>query len=182
MHENLKDDDFLYGLPGIVMGHDDEVYYQDHEEVKPVINMGAVKESWIVFMYHNIGFEGAYAWYSFNDFLKDLDLLKSLDYWAVNMDDAICYIQEYNNLNIEYTLIDSTPELCTYKFVWSDNLDNEIYDHPLSLKINFDGHNSIRNILLDMNTNISIISTDSTTINMDIYPDEKEHLMTIIFD
>lgn len=176
----LKNESFLYGLPSIVMGHDFEEYYQNHDEVKSVINTANENESWIIFMYHNIGLRGRYAWYEWKDFIADLELLEKLDFWYVNLDDAICYIQERNNLIVKSNLVAAMDDTLKYNFVWSDNLNNSIYDHPISFRIELKNDEVVKEVLLNDNSNISIININGAFIDLEIYPDEEIHLLTIL--
>lgn len=175
----LRDEDFRFGLPSLVMGKVEGAYH-DHAGVEKIINNAHENESWIIFMYHNIGISGSYGWYEWEQFIKDLDLLERLDYWSVNMDDAICYIQERNNLSINLKCITEKGNELKYKFVWSDSLDNKIYNHPLSLRIRMKNNNIVDKVLLDKDSSIATVSINGSIIELEVYPDEKEHLITIL--
>ncbi|MDP3442586.1 MAG: hypothetical protein Q8T08_06945, partial [Ignavibacteria bacterium] len=171
----------LFRLPAMAMAHEYDEYFQNHGEVQKIINTAIEKGSWIIFMYHNIGIKGTWGWYEWEEFIKDLELLKKLDYWYVNLDDAICYIQERNALRVHYTCVESSGNSLKYKFIWSDNLNNNIYNKPLTFRIELKNNRIVESIILDDNSPISVLSISGSTIYLEIYPNEKECLLNIFF-
>ena len=102
-------DNWFY-LPAVFIGTQDTVLINNHAEMQVVFNSALQKSAWIILMYHSIGIVGGWGYYPFAEFIKDLDYIKSEDFWSGNMDMVAKYIKERNNLVVQKTFLSSDSD------------------------------------------------------------------------
>lgn len=178
--DNANEPENWYYLPAVSTGIQDTILINNNSEMIPVLNSALQKNAWIILMYHSIGLAGGWGYYPFEEFTKDLDFIASNDFWCGNMDNVTKYIKEKNNFNIQKTYMTSNNEMSVYRVKFSDNLDNEMFNQPLSIQFETKG---------DLVQTIKIVYPDSTTIenavindlvSFNIIPDEKEYLVYLM--
>ncbi len=176
--DSLQEPANWYYLPSIPFAKEYEGYINNNEELIPVLSEAIKKTAWIILMYHNIGIEGGWGWYENVEFIKDLDLFFSNDIWCANMDDVAVYIKEKCNFN--YSILrNDIPG--SYSIVFSDNLDNSFYDHPLTVKFDIASpvkYNTL--LILDTEDNERSFTLKNNSCIIDIIPNEKEYTFEII--
>lgn len=105
-------------------------------EFQSTCQNAAGNNGWAVFLIHGFSQRQANGSYSptsesaFTGTLSWLDQNRST-YWVATFRDAIKYIKERDNATIKET--SSTASEITYSL--TDNLDNDIYDYPLSIRV-----------------------------------------------
>lgn len=170
-----------FNLPSVSMANDYETYYQNHNEVLPVFEKALEQKAWIILTYHNIGRPGNWGWYSWDEFIKDIDWLKENDFWYANMDEVACYIKERNGIRIEYRFLDKKDSYYRYQLRFNDELDRTIYDQPLTLELNFDPSASTDSITVypacyGQNKKFVV---NNNQVRLKILPGKEDYEMTV---
>ncbi|MCD6308714.1 MAG: polysaccharide deacetylase family protein, partial [Candidatus Latescibacteria bacterium] len=126
-------------LPCISIAKEYEGYVNNHDMLSKVLDINLEKTSWVILMYHSIGFPDAWGYYPMDDYLADLDDIVSGDFWCASMDDVACYISERNGFYISAKEMESSDDRAVYQVRFIDRLDNDVYDYPLTVDLSFDG-------------------------------------------
>lgn len=175
-----KEPNNWYFLPAIPVAHEYQKYVQNHQKLVPLLNTAIDSSAWVIIMYHSIGIDIGWGYYPFEDFLQDLDLIAAGDFWCANFDMAAAYVQERNNFRFENYPEASEFGNWKYYIIFRDNLDNEIYNQPLTLEFNFNTNLHIKKMLINpaVESKTEFQAKDNK-IRLNIIPDEKRYLITI---
>jgi len=157
-----------------------ENYIQTHEEMAPILSTALDSSAWVIIMYHNIGIPGGWGYYQSGDFQRDLDQIAAEDFWCANFDMAAAYIQEKNHFQFEYYPINSKFGNWKYNFVFRDNLDNEVFDQPLSFEFLFNPELNIKTMEIDppINSTKQFQVRDHKLL-IDLIPDDRVYKISI---
>ena len=169
-----------YYLPSVPMANDFDDYYQNHFETLPLLQYAEAHSAWLIFTFHNIGLPGEFGYYNWNEFIKVLDYIKSRNFWVGNMDDIACYIKERNAFT--YTITDSkrTSNQITYSITFSDNLDNSIYNFPLTVQLEIETLEQVKSAqFVQGNLTISFVPKNRNNVLFDVLPNEQSCTLTI---
>ncbi|MBT4484731.1 MAG: hypothetical protein HOC71_13760 [Candidatus Latescibacteria bacterium] len=177
--DDVKEPENWFFLPSVQIGQL-WIYIHNHDEMRPLLEATLEKSAWLIGLYHALGYPDGYCYYPYEDFLKDLDFLEENDFWCSNMDIIACYIKERNNFQMDVKLISSGNNL-KYDVVFNDNLDNAIYDTPLTIELTFDASVGIKKVKfepeIDPGKDIYTITNNKLQIN--IIPDGQKYTMTL---
>lgn len=178
--DNKTEPDNWYYLPSAIIASENSAYINNDAEIQYILNLTLDKTAWIILMYHSIGFVGGYHYYPMDEFVKDLDFIAANDFWCGNMDLVVKYIKERNNFNFKETFISSNSEMSSYKVEFFDNLENEMYNQPLSIEFEMNGE-SFRSIKL-VSPEGSEVQNEVTNgfVTFNIIPDEKEYIVHLV--
>ena len=135
--KRIKPEDW-YHLPSLVM----QAYefanaglaINDSDELIPFLDKTIQKKAWLITTYHNIGYEEGWGYYYMSEFVKDLEAIRSRDFWVASMNDVILYTLERNNVTLFSEYISNSYGIVQkLEILLSDELPDEKYDHPLTI-------------------------------------------------
>lgn len=105
-------------------------------ELVPYLDEAITKKAWINQMWHNIGDSTGWGWSKYSEFRKCMLEIQKRDFWVASMSDVTLYVQEKNKTNIDIDYVrDSNDQVYKIEIKLTDNLSNDIYDHPLTVGI-----------------------------------------------
>ncbi|MFC1693697.1 hypothetical protein ACFL1R_09350 [Candidatus Latescibacterota bacterium] len=172
--------DNWYLLPTICVAKNYPDYFRNHEEIAPILDNALEKTAWIIITYHSIDFPEGWGYYPLVEFIKDIDHIATNDFWCYNMDMIACYIKERNKFRFNVSEIKTTKDSWEYEIIFQDDLNNSIYNQPLTLEFTFDSTQTIKNIQIEPPINDT---TDFTVIDnilcLNVIPDERKYIMKI---
>lgn len=127
-----------FGLPSLVMQAyefaNNELAINSTDELIPFLDETINKTAWLITTYHSIGNEEGWGFYFMSDFMEDLEEIRSRDFWIASMNDVTLYIRERSNAVLSYDFItDSSGKIQEITILLSDELPNDLYDHPLTI-------------------------------------------------
>jgi len=174
--ENEDEPENWYFLPSIPVDEKYNRSVQNHEEMANILDQALKKSSWVIIMYHCIGMENRFAYYPFSEFEKDLNQISGNDFWSGNMDMIACYIKERLNFKYEVSPLETNHEFWDYEVYFKDDLNNEIYNQPLTLQFQFSPNTVSDSLFIEPSVeskNIFKIYNGKTQLN--IIPDENKY-------
>ena len=180
--DSVAEPDDWYRLPSIPMANDFDNYFQNHEEVLPIMQYAEAHGAWIIFTYHNIGLPENWGYYNWNEFIKDINYLQTRDFWPGNMDDIAAYIKECNAFF--YTINDSTLGQFekTYVMTFADNLDNHVYFQPLTISFDVMSMVACDSVIVNQASVMQTYEPQSANhFLIDIIPNEQSCILTLKF-
>lgn len=172
-----------YYLPCIPMAYEEkEIYVHNHDELEPTLASALEKNAWIIIMYHNIGLpDVGWGWYPTEEFIKDIDYIAANDFWPTNFDNVVMYVQERNNFEYQKICLEESNEKIKYEVVFNDNLDDTLYNHPLTINIKINPDLNAKKIeiepAIDGKSDFNIY--DINEISLDLIPDGTRYLFSI---
>ena len=148
--------------------------------MRPMLETTLKKSAWLIGLYHALGYPGGYSYYPYDEFLKDLDYLEENDFWCSNMDVIACYIKERNNFQMDVKLISSGNNL-KYDVAFNDNLNNAIYNTPLTIEFTFDASIGIKKVKFEpeIDQEKDIYSVTDNKLQINVIPDGQKYTMTL---
>jgi len=169
-----------YYLPTIPVAENKDGYIGTHSGMAPIFETAIERSSWIIIMYHAIGFPEDWGYYPMSEYLSDVGKLHQLDFWGGNMDMVACYIKERNAFTCEFLSVIEDSDTIEYEIVFSDGLENSVYSQPLTLECNFDSNVNVESIeILSGDEIVTVATIDGATARFNIIPDEKTYRMRI---
>ncbi|MBN2011444.1 hypothetical protein JW960_19080 [candidate division KSB1 bacterium] len=170
-----------YALPALPIANDVDNYFQNNAEIRPVLLNAIDQGAWIIFMYHNIDLPDYAGWYKWDEFIKDLEMLQESDVWVGNMDDVACYIQEKNNFYFEYQLISKSELQTDYELKICDDLDNSIFEQPLTLEVTIQGNfkPGIATLRSAENETVYKCALINNKFLVNMKPDERKYTLSL---
>lgn len=138
-----------FGLPALRMESYDfeqcDFCVNDPEEFFSWLDKCIEQGAWLINTYHAIGFDGetdgrpvGWGFYRRHHFYEEMTRIKELQeqgvVWLARMNDATLYARQRHNASHDIERIDSE----TYKLYLDDGLDRDIFDMPLTLKLQMD--------------------------------------------
>lgn len=152
-----------------------------HAEMAEAIEKALPKTAWIILCYHSIGFTNGFAYYPFEDFEKDMDIIAGNDFWCSNMDVIACYIKERNSFIFIKKKLSSVDGKVEYEVVFRDWLENNIYDTPLTLDFDFHESFSVRIMKIEPGLNGSTeFEVTDNSIRLNVVPDDRKYKITLL--
>lgn len=134
-----------YRLPALYMESLEfqgcEPCVNDHEEFKVHLEESVRQTTWMISMYHSIGWDGvtegrfvAWGYYRRADFYRDMELVKKLreegKVWLASMNDVTRYIRQRS---ATATGLNRTGK--SYRLTLQHPLDPEVFDHEMTLRM-----------------------------------------------
>lgn len=169
-----------YYMPSAAMAYQREEYLSDHAALSPILEKNLEKTAWVIITYHSIGYEEGWGYYPFEEFRKDLDQIAENDYWCGSMDNVTCYIKERNRFQLDVTLLSSNADSLKFKVSFRDDLDNTIYNQPLTLDFNFNTGENIKKMTIvpaiDSSTEFPVVDYK---VRLNVVPDEKKYYVIL---
>jgi hypothetical protein len=144
----VSEPDNWYYLPTVPAGQDIDEYIHNHAGMGAVFEEALEKTSWIIIMYHAIGFHDDWGYYPLEDYLDDIRFLNSRDFWGGNMEFVACYIKERNQFSWKAEPVSASGDTLIYDIVFDDSLDDKVYCQPLTLEIAFPDSIGIGKVLI----------------------------------
>jgi hypothetical protein len=120
----------LYQISSIITGDQGQVYTSDHMNAK--VELARESKGWCVFLIHGIDYDGGYSPILSRQLKKHLAYMNENDsvFWIATFIDAVKYIRERNNAQINEQVITGDSIQVTI----SDDLPDTIYNHPLTIE------------------------------------------------
>lgn len=186
----VREPELWHYLPSVVMGTETPEDIPDHATLRPILENTLDAGAWVILMYHSIGFPEGWAYYPFNEFVKDVRYIDRQDFWSGNMDSVVLYIKERNAVNVEIfspsifgvNVVPFQPHKQPRIFYLSirDNLDNVIYNEPLTFEFTFNPSLNIRRVFIDpaLDNQHSFDVVDNK-IRANIIPNEKLYTLVL---
>jgi hypothetical protein len=135
-----------YRLPALYMESRDfqgcENCIHDHDEFRPYVEESMRQKSWLITMYHAIGWDGetegrplSWGFYRRAEFYRDMEYAKALrdsgTLWLASMSDVTRYTRQRAATKAVFTKHDDD----TYFLRLSHDLDSTIFDHELTVRL-----------------------------------------------
>ena len=176
----VSEPDNWFFLPSVVMGTKDGADIESHRMLAPILSEAQKRDAWVIMMYHSIGVPEGWAYYPLAEFEQDLDFIAESDLWSGNLDQVSAYIQERNALYINVVGFFGSETPKEFEMTMRDNLDNEVYDQPLSFDLTFNPDLSVRRIYLDPPIDgQSSFEVVDDRVRLHMVPDEKRYTLIL---
>lgn len=160
-----------YYLPAASVGAYIQFYLKTHADLVPVLDEALDRTAWVVLMYHAIGQPAGWGYYPIWDFRRDLDKIAASDFWSVNMDDAAAYVQERNAARIWLTSASDNGDVT---LIVDDGLDDEIYDHPLTVQLDLNPAMAVETVVVTSGAGPAReLTIESGRVQLDVVPDGR---------
>jgi len=166
-------------LPTISIAKEYEGYVNSHDMLSEVLDSNLEKTSWVILMYHSIGFPDDWGYYPMDDYLADLDDIASGDFWCASMGDVACYIKERNGFYLSAKVMETSVDRAAYQVRFIDRLDNDVYDYPLTVDLSFDGADVEKIGFSPPLSGVAEYAVTDNTVRLAAVPDETKYLMTV---
>lgn len=154
-------------------GHDDIV--NNNEELITVLKNAENKTSYVILLYHNIGYDSGWHFYELEEFKKDISSIKKRNFWIASMEEVIKYAIERKEFN--YYISKSLSENWMYEISFIDNLDNKIYNQELTIELRLNDEMADEYdylVYMDPSTNdIKWLKIKDGFVEMNVLPNEK---------
>jgi len=168
-----------YYMPCAAAGNYDP-YIMSHSQMAPIIDTTFEKNAYLIITYHSVGNIDGWGYYPYDDFISDLEQIRSKDFWSGNMDDVVCYIKERNAFTPDIEFSKSSDDSIRYNVSFRDNLDNSIFNQPLTCEISFADSINVEEIVFSpplADGNRFNVVDKKITVN--VIPDESKYEMTL---
>jgi hypothetical protein len=170
---------FLPCIP-IASEYDPNVYATNHEKMTEFFTGALENTAWIIPCYHGVGFVGGWGYYPLEDFEKDLDTIKSQDFWCSNMDVIACYIKERNNVKIDVKTKETIDGKDIFEIKFDDELPDDVYDIPVTIDLTFLTGYKVASMHCDPPINgITDFTSRNGKIRVNVIPDSKKYQITL---
>ena len=128
-----------YDLPSLVMfTHEfsgDPKTIQATSALIPFLDEAVRQRAWLITTYHEIK-DGPGGTYAVQDFRDDIQAIKGRDFWIASFNDATLYLRERAKATVDITQQFSPDGMLVWaELLLSDDLSNDLYDHPLTVRI-----------------------------------------------
>lgn len=172
--DDLIEPDNWFDLPAVIMGSIDPININNNAELIPILETNVEKTSWVLLLYHSIGIEGGWAYYPMDEFLLDINTIKSMDVWSGNFDNVTKYIYQKNAFEYETEFIKQTPQYFDYRVIFKDYLPNNVFNHELTISFDLlEGVHISEVQLFDKDVLVSQSFEKDSVIYLNVLPDEK---------
>ena len=173
--ESSNPDD-LYGISSIITGSEGAV--KTAQDLNNKVSSARSSKGWCVFLIHGIDNDGGYSPIPSSEISSHLEYMNSqlADYWIATFADVVKYIKERNNISLSETKI--SPD--SLRLTVSDNLDNTIYYHPITIRRQLpENWSSVNIVQNDQPVEFGIKQINSVNyIIFDVVPDEGDIILT----
>ncbi|MFZ5517148.1 MAG: hypothetical protein ACOY90_10950 [Candidatus Zhuqueibacterota bacterium] len=138
--DSLSEPQNWYQLPSVVMQDlsyaNNEECVNDNNELVPILDQAIASRAWLILAYHSIGEENGYGFFKWDEFVKNVESIKSRDFWVASMNDINLYILEKNKTKIDLLISKNIQgKIETLTLMLSDELDNNFYSQPLTIEL-----------------------------------------------
>lgn len=177
-----------YALPTAVMQDYDFMNctkcVNNNEQLIPYLENTIRKKAWIILTYHNIGNPQGYGFFRWDEFQKNVQTITSYDFWNASMNDITLYILEKQNTEIEaIRSINSSKETTKIEIKLSDGLENDFFNHPLTLIIEIPDEWVNQQLGLFKNDSLlQTITFEKNSGRLSIRPDENIYELTPVYN
>jgi len=122
----------FYRISSISTGNASTSYMQTVKQFNDKVNSAKSSKGWCVFLTHSIDDEAGYSPTKSDTIAKHLEYIWQNDdiFWVASFGHIVKYIRERNALSISEIMINQN----SYKFSVTDNLDNSIFNVPVTIK------------------------------------------------
>lgn len=132
MPDSITTPENWYLLPSLVMQdfafeHCDTCI-NSNQELVPYLDAAVRRSAWLTLTYHAIGDEQGWGYYKLSEFRADIAAVLARDFWSASLQDITLYARERAKAHIELNMLDDTIEIKV-----TDNLDNILYNYPLTV-------------------------------------------------
>lgn len=176
----VREPDNWYYLPSVVMGTQTDEDISDHESLEPILRRALNLDAWVILMYHSIGFPEGWAYYPYEEFLQDLNFIKGEDFWSGNLDAVAAYIQERNALDINIVRYFGSETPRNYDIIISDQLDNTLFNEPLTLDFTFNPQLNVQKVYIDPPVEEqTAFPVADNKMRLHMVPDERRYTLVL---
>ena len=137
--DSIQEPDNWFYLPSIPIAQKNDGFVHTHTELVNYLDTALEKSAWVIIMYHAIGVEDSFGYYPYEDFVSDLDYIDKSGFWNVNYDSIVVYIKERNSFHVNYERLFESEDTLSYSAQFCDDKDNNIFNHPLTLQLAYNG-------------------------------------------
>lgn len=177
--DRLEPDNW-YAMPSLVM---QDLQFDNcikccnnNEELLGFLREAVRRRAWLIVGYHALGDTDTYGWYTLDEFRKDAEAMARSDMFFGSMNDITLYMYERNHASLAVEAMDSDH----YRFTLMDNLENQRFDYPLTLIVNWP--KKYHDQFFEFRKNDRVISNGwcgKTPTLVQVKPDEQEFLLTL---
>jgi hypothetical protein len=172
-----------YALPTLIMQSEDYdgciVCVNNADELAEYLDRAIEKSAWLILTYHFIGDLNNYGFYYLPEFERDLIAVKSRDIWNDKMDNITLYAYERKDAKIEAVKIfDENDQVEKIKIKIDDGLPNEIFDHPLTVKLELPEEWGIQSLIVKSKNDYEFnVTPEEQIVLINLLPNEEEYFI-----
>jgi len=177
-----------FRLPTVVMQDYDFEQIKEccnnNEELILILDEALDIKSWIILTYHAIGSDKERNWgfYKLDEFEKDLQSISARNFWIGSINDVTLYMYERNKITIEKKIYGNflTKNIKKIKLILEDGLDNQIFDHPLTILMEFPDKWINKKIYVSQDHKLEYsFVLKQKTHQLNLLPNEKPYFFSI---
>jgi hypothetical protein len=154
----------------------------NNEHLIPFLNGALTKKAWLILTYHSIGYPEGWGFYQLEEFRKDLDAIKSRDFWNASLNDITLYTFERSQARCAVRMMtkrNSWP--LEFKLLLSDGLENTRFNIPLTIAVRPNRDWTGRTISVYQRGHCMTTQSvrDTTVVLLSLLPNEKIYTVVV---
>ncbi len=171
-----------FNLPSVIMGTANTRHIANHNQLRPILNETLSRRAWTIMTYHSIGHPEGWGFYEYEEFLQDLDFIKSNDFWSGNFSSVASYAIQRAGLQIQIGRYFGRTTPSQFEIYIGDGFGNRTYNEPLTLDFYFDKNLSVQSIRIQPSpTNgKTIFRVDNNQLRLQVVPRERQYTLSFI--
>ena len=154
----------------------------NNENLIPFLDGAVTKKAWLILTYHCIGYPEGWGFYQLEEFRKDLDAIKSRDFWNASLNDITLYTFERSRAKCAVRMMTKRNRWpLEFKLLLRDGLENTRFDIPLTIAVRPNGDWTGRTIsVYQRGHSVTTQSVrDTTVILLSLLPNEKIYTVVV---
>jgi hypothetical protein len=163
------------------MGTDSPSDISTHTQLEPFLIQALAREAWIIMTYHSIGYPEGWGYYPYREFVRNLDFIRSNDFWSGNLDAIAAYVQERNALDISIARYFGRQMPDQFELKIGDGLDNQTFDEPLTLDFHFADELAVQGVRITPapTGDQTHFVVSQNRLRLHVVPDERQYTLVL---
>ena len=154
----------------------------DNKNLIPYLDRAVAKKAWLILTYHGIGIPEAWGFYRLEEFRKDLDAIKSRDFWNASLNDITLYTRERGRAKCIVRMMTKRNRWpLELELLLSDGLENARFNIPLTIMVRPHEDWTGRTISVYQGGHLVITQSvrDTTVALLSLLPNEKIYTVVV---